>query len=140
MRVVQEAIRAVLVADATIIAFASTFVGEPAVFSVEADKTPSSATLPFVLVQAPLIDEPFDAKNSLGREVIHDVGVYATEDGDPRPVIDAAEYIRNLFHRQPLTVSGYGTLIASCSGPIPAPTDDQVYGRIVSVRHVLIRA
>jgi hypothetical protein len=81
-----------------------------------------------------------ETKTTTGRFVMHDIGLYKTEDGDPSDIQDMAELVRDTLHRNQLAVSGYGNaLIVKAMGPIEVD-EDQVYGRIVTVSLDLIKA
>ena len=118
----------------------STYRTQPAIFT--RNPVPEDAQFIYIVVRDSVSDEPGlgETKTTTGRVVLHDIGVFGDEDGDPEAVENLAAQIRDGIHRNPVTVSGYGNLIAACSGPIVAPTEDQVYGRIVQVRLELIRA
>lgn len=139
MNVVQNAYVVAIKADSYIASQISTYGGEPSVFARR--PVPGDVTGMYITVGASKSDTPYETKTTLGREVISDIGVYVPWDGDPGPCDEVAEYIRDLFNRTPLAVSGYGnSLIAVATGPIDAPTDDRMYGRIVTVRQSMIRA
>lgn len=120
--------------------FISTYRTQPAVFT--RNPVPEDAEFIYIVIRDSVADDPGlgETKTTTGRVVLHDIGVFGDEDGDPEAVEDLAALIRDGIHRNPVTVSGYGNLIASASGPIVAPSEDQVYGRIVQVRLELIRA
>lgn len=125
-----------LVGDATLVALLSTYNGEPAVFTN--DPAPPDAVRPYVVSAGEFAVAPFDTKTLLGRTVYRDVRCYATEAGSAAQIESIAERIRALFHRYPLPVVGFTTVLSEASGPTVAPDDDEtVTGRIVSVRLVL---
>lgn len=109
----------------------------PAIFT---STVPDSVTGTYLVIRDPFSNEAYDTKTSRGRAVLVDIGIFGVDDGDVIDVQDVAEEVRELLHRCPLVIDGYGTLIAQASGPILAPTEDQVYGRIVQVRLVVIKA
>ena len=141
MTVLQDAMHNRLSTDALIASGVSVYRTKPAVFSELPVQGWDDPTAVYIVISPPIDDESRDSKNTTrAREVMHDVSVYGPQTGDSSLVDTLAERVRDLFHREPLTVSGYGTLIASCTGPILAPTDDQIYGRVVMVRHMVIKA
>jgi len=116
----------------------ATFKGQPAIFT--RSPVPESAQRPYIVIRESMADDPWDTKTTTGRKVANDIGIYGDETGDPELVDDIAVRVRDAIHRNPITVSGYGALIAVATGPVDAPTDDQVYGRIVTGVLTLIRA
>lgn len=139
MKVVQFGILDAVLALSGVASVMSTYRGAPAIFTD--DEVPGSAQFPYTHIRPAMLNEPWDAKNvTLGRLVAIDVAVYQANTGDSSLVDDVAEIIRNRLHRQAVTISGYGTLIAQAAGPIQAPTDDQVYGRIVTATMTIITA
>lgn len=122
--------------DGTLAALLSAYNGAPAVFTN--DPAPPDATLPYVVTAGEFAVAPFDTKTLLGRTVFRDIRCYAQELGSAEQIEDIAERVRALFHRYALPVSGFTTVLCDVSGPTPAPDDDeQVTGRIVSVRLIL---
>lgn len=138
MNVTQDALFDTLVALSSLTSLLSTYQSVPAIFTRR--PVPDSADYIYVTISDAVADEPWDTKTTTGRQALHDIGVYGAADGDPTNVQLAAELIRDALHRNPVTVSGYGNLIAVVSGPVTAPAEDDVYGRIVSVRFNMIRA
>ena len=137
MTSVQDGIYDRLAGTTEITSQISTYRGGPAIFT--RDRIPGDAVHRYIVIDDAIGDVPYDTKTTLGREVLHDIFVYDFESGNPKIVQDVAELVRDVLHRQDLTVSGYGTLIAVVQGPIVAPTDDRVYGRVVTARFNLIR-
>lgn len=122
--------------DGGLTALLATYESEPAIFTN--DPAPPDAELPFVVTTGEFAVSPFDTKTRQGRTVFRDIRCYAAETGSTAAIEDIAERVRALFHRYPLPVVGYGTLLCDVSGPTMAPDDDeQVTGRIVSVRLVI---
>jgi hypothetical protein len=121
-----------------IVADLSTYMSNPAIFT--RDPVPVDAVTRYIVVEDAFDDGPFDTKTTLGREVLHDIFVYDTETGDASLAERVARNVRDVLHRQNLTVSGYGTLVAVANGPRVAPTDDHIYGRVVTARFQLIKA
>jgi hypothetical protein len=137
----QNAMHERLSTDAVIASGVTPYRSKPAVFSELPVQGWTDPDAVYIVISPPVNDDPRDSKNTTrAREVMHDVSVYGPQTGDSSLVDTLAERVRDLLHREPLTVSGYGTLIASCTGPIIAPTDDLIYGRIVMVRHMVIKA
>lgn len=112
--------------------------GEPAVF---ADSVPRDARFPWVLVAEVSDDEGVTgSKTRSGRDLLRDIGVYTDAETDTGSLVkELGEAIRALFHRSTsLAVPGFATLLEHVvSGPVVAPTDERVRGRIVTVRVVL---
>lgn len=124
-----------LAGDATLVALLATYGGHPAVFTI--DPAPGEAELPYVVAAGHVSDTAFDTKTENGREVFRDVRCYAAADGSALTVEDIAERVRELLHRQTITLAGFGMVVAECSGPIAADEED-VYGRVVTIRYKLL--
>lgn len=102
----------------------------PAIFSYF--PTPEVDGL-YVVLTGNIVSSPDDTKNDRGRTVERRIYVYGPATGSTAAVEAAAERIRFLFHRNPLTVSGFSVYIASAEGPIEVPGGDDLYGRMVIV-------
>lgn len=111
--------------------------GSPAIFT--RSRVPGDAVQRYIVIDDAIGDEPYDTKTTLGREVLHDIFVYDFESGDPSVCQNVAELVRDVLHRQHINVSGYGPIIAVVNGPIVSPSDDRVYGRVVTARFNLIK-
>jgi hypothetical protein len=137
MKVLQDAIHARLVASAIITAGVGTYAGVPAVFTRV--PVPGKAPDRRITISSSISDGSWDTKTSTGRDVLTDVNIWTEESGDPSLVESLAEEVRDLFHRKPVDVVGYGNWLCECGGPIQND-DDQLYGRVISMRHVLVKA
>ena len=124
-----------LATDPTLIGLLATYGGVPAVFTT--DPAPEDALLPYIVTAGEVSTAPFDTKTTLGREIRRDVRCYTEANGDAQDVEEMAERVRELFHRQPLVVDGFGVWVAECRGPIVAD-EDTAYGRVVTVRLLMI--
>lgn len=140
MLAVKNAIFDRLAGAASVTARIGTFKGVPAIFSRQ--PIPPTASGTYIVIPDAIGDDAGvgDTKTTLGRDVAHDLGIYADETGDPAAVEQLAEIVRDLFHREPLIVDGYGSaLVSRVSGPIEAPAEPEIYGRIVTVSFSIIR-
>lgn len=131
MNALTQAIYDRLVGDPTLEGLLASYGGEPAIFTV--DPAPGDAGLPYIVTAGEVVDAPFDTKTTRGRTLWRDVRCYAAADGSAVTVEDIAERVRDLLHRIPLDVDGFGVFIAECSGPIVAD-EQEAYGRIVTVK------
>lgn len=140
---VTDAMFAALVGNATLIAGLKQYPdggvagAGPAVFS---EKVPKDARFPFVVMREVDQVPAIDSKTRSGRDHLRDIAVYTDADDDDGALVgQLAEAIRALFHRSTsLAVAGSATF--SCqvvSGPMVAPADEGVHGRILTVRVVL---
>jgi len=125
----------VLVSDGTLTALLATYEGDPAVFTT--DPAPDNADLPYLVTAGEVSQAPFDTKTTRGRDLRRDIRCYTEANGDATTVEAIAERVRELFHREPLVIDGFGVWVADCSGPIVADEDD-AYGRVVTVRLLMI--
>lgn len=140
MRAVRDAIVARLMGDSTVLSYVGTFRGRPSIFARR--PVPTTVSGRFVIVEAPFGDRPGvgETKTSSGRLYSSDIGIYGDNTGDPAPIEELGEIIRDLFDREPLLVSGYGSAIVSrVDGPVEAETDERMYGQIVTTSFELIR-
>lgn len=117
--------------DATLTAMLATYNGAPAIFTI--DPAPGDAALPYIVSAGQPVDTAFDTKTTRGRTLTRDIRCYAAADGSALLVESIAERVRELFHRQALTITGFVWIWAECTGPIVADEQD-AYGRVVSVR------
>lgn len=108
----------------------ATYGTRPAIFSYF--PTPEVSGL-YVVMTGNIVASPDDTKNDRGRTVERRIYVYGPATGSTTAVEAAAERIRFLFHRKPLTVSGFSVYIAVAEGPIEVPGGDDLYGRMVIV-------
>lgn len=134
MNVVSAAFHDRLTGDAPLAALLATWNSAPAVFTQ--DPPPGKATLPYIITAGSVSDVPWDTKQTRGREIRRDVRCYTVLDDAPDVVEAIAERVRTLFHRQALTVEGFGVWLTECVGPITADEPD-AYGRIVTVRLIM---
>lgn len=116
--------------DATLTAMLAMYNGNPAIFTT--DPAPGDATLPYIVSAGEVAQSPLDTKNSLGREALRDIRIYAPALGSAVEIEAIAERVRALFHRQILTLTGFTNIITNCDGPLVADETD-IYGRIISV-------
>jgi hypothetical protein len=135
MLAVDNAIYDRLVSSVALMALVAPFGGGKAVFTES--PLPPGVVPPFIIVPEPQVDIPgvFDTKNTNGRQWVRDVGCYTRARGDPSTVEAMAELVRGLFHRKhgSINVVGFGVMICTADGPVRAPTDDTMYGRLVTI-------
>ena len=137
MSALTAAIAARLRDDVQLAAILSAYRDEPAVFTV--DPPPGDASLPYIVSAGHVADAPFDTKTELGRAIQRDVRCYAEADGSAVVVEAIAERVRELLHRQPLAVTGFGVFLAEVSGPIVA-NETEAYGRVLTARFIMMEA
>ena len=134
MSAVTKAIYDRLAGDATLGGLLATYNDQPAIFTV--DPAPGDAELPYIVTAGEFAAAAFDTKTTEGRQVWRDVRCYAKADGSAVTVEAIAERVRELLHRDPLTVEGFGVFVAECSGPVVAD-EQEAYGRVVTVRMIM---
>lgn len=135
MSVITQGFYDVLVADATLTALLASYEGAPAVFTT--DPAPDNADLPYIVTAGEVSQAPFDTKTTRGRDLRRDIRCYTEANGDATTVEAMAERVRELFHREPFVIDGFGVWVADCSGPIVAD-EAEAYGRIVTVRLLMV--
>jgi hypothetical protein len=117
--------------DATLTALLAKYDGSPAIFTT--DPAPGDAVLPFIVTAGEAVNSPFDTKTTRGNTVWRDVRCYGQASGSAAKIEAIADRVRDLLHRQTLSVAGYNYVLSECSGPVVADEQD-VYGRILTVK------
>lgn len=124
-----------LMTSAPLLALVSSYNSGKAIFTQS--PIPPNVQAPYIVVSDPVVDVPgvFDTKDTIGREWVRDIFCYADTDGSVAVVDEMAELVRGLFHRQhgEINVVGAAVIVARATGPEVAPTDDTLYGRVVTV-------
>jgi hypothetical protein len=126
-----NAIEKRLVDDGTLTAMLAQYLSDPAIFITV--PLPQGVVPPYVAVPPAPVLLPHDTKISVGRVVEREIGCYTRASGDPSIVDSIANRVWELFHRHPLEVEGWKNIIVNASGPVIAPTDKTLYGRIVPI-------
>lgn len=119
-----------LASDSTLTDMLSSFNGSPAIFTI--DPVPLEAELPYLVSAGSVSDVPFDTKTEVGRSFVRDIRCYDKISGSAVTVEAIAERVRNLLHRQPLSIDGASWMISDCSGPTTAD-EPEAYGRIITL-------
>lgn len=130
-----EPIHARLSGDASLVSLLATYRDGPAIFTT--DPPPEDAELPYIVTAGAITYEPFDTKTTRGRRLSRDVRCYAPDGGSVVVIEQIAERVRARLHRYNLEVTGFRVIVAVAQGPTQADEPD-AYGRIVSVRYVLM--
>ena len=128
------AIRTAILADASITALISTYLGAPAVFTRR--PVPTGTTYPLITIGEDVSVTDVDALVSVRPVMIRDVFVYGNKPTQQRDVDEVAYLLRELFHRKKdsLTNADYDIIQVQVYGPRAAPTsDDEIIGRLVSL-------
>lgn len=138
-----SAVGTILFADATLTGMLATFQSVAGIFL--GDPIPPGAARPYIHsvgnVSLDQIAQHLDRR--FLPDVARDIGCYTDRSGDPALVDQIADRVHALFFGNGSRVgtapswSGGGmTLLETdvLAGPIPAPTDENVRGRIITVR------
>ena len=100
---------------------------------------PADTPFPFALAGPYVtVNDRFEALGKGRFDIVLDIAFYGrqADSSEYRKVERLARNTFGLFHRQPsrLTVSGYQVIQIACSGPTPAPADDDaLVGRLVTL-------
>ena len=128
--IVTQAIYTRLANSVALVDMLAEYNGAPAIFTT--DPAPDDAVMPYIVAAGNVAAAPFDAKDCLGQTVTRDVRCYANANGSAAVVEEIAEKVRQLLHRQQLSITGYNWIMSDATGPISA--DERfVYGRIITV-------
>ena len=103
----------------------------PAIFTKR--PIPDAATRPIIVAATIVSDVDADILVTQGREIQRDIAVYGAAPAQYEQVVDAAERVRELFHRYRLPVPGWRTVSIRARGPIDAPAEPQEIGRVVTL-------
>ena len=130
---IKDAIHSTIQDDAAIQALVTTYVGRAAVFG--ARPVPGNAVPPYIALDAPIATDDVGTKDgNAAVEVFQDVFCFQDSDGSSEVVSQISDRLRALFNRQTITVSGMTNYLTSVDGPQVAPTDEKLYGRVVTIR------
>ena len=146
---ITKAIYDKLSADATLSALIATYGGgSPAIFT--SWPVPADANTPYVISAGEIDVNSFDelAPNSgdspplhFGLDVQRDIFCYANNTGSSLAIEVIARRIRSLLHRQSLTIPDGSHVMTQCvAGPVHAPTDNSLVGRMSTFRIVAMEA
>jgi hypothetical protein len=102
--------------------------GIPAVFT--AGRVPADAKLPYISTTGALWDSAWDTKTHVGRFVGRDIYLHVPS-GQTATLEETTEHIRSMFHRDPLTFSGWRGVVARCE--LRTQNTDDYEARIVSL-------
>jgi len=108
----------------------------PAIFTMF--PVPPDAARPYIFTEGEDAVGNFDElAGDLGLDVIRSVAAYADNTGSALPIEAIARRIRTVLHRQSLVIPNGSHVQTICvSGPVVAPTDDTLVGRLLSFRIV----
>lgn len=143
-----QAIYDALSGDATLVALLATYGSDsppaPAIFT--SWPVPANATRPYIVSAGETGVSNFDElaptggespPTHLGLDALRDVHCYADNDGSASTIEAIARRIRKVLHRTALTVPNGSHIMTQCvSGPVLAPTDDSLVGRMLTFRIV----
>ena len=127
-----KAIYTRLVTDPTITGSLSSFNGTSSVFF--STHAPDSASLPYIISRGAWSIQPWDNKTSQGQESYYDIGIYTSDNDSISTLETITDRVRTLLHRYNLPVTGSSTVMCECSDIGISPYEDQVQGRIVTIR------
>lgn len=109
--------------------------GGPSIFT--STKIPPDAPRPYLWTPGNLADVDDDAIDVSLRQILRDIGCYADATNSDELVDTIAELVRQTLHGQTFTLTGGSLLLCRCSGPVVAPTDRTLVGRIVTASLLL---
>ncbi|WP_268915633.1 tail completion protein gp17 [Aureimonas psammosilenae] len=131
MRALSDALYARMAEDSALTALLGEWQGNPSIITFR--PVPDDAERPIILASTTVSDVDRDITNARGRQVVRDIAIYGRADSQFDAVEIAAERVRALFHRRPLTVAGFRVIVVTATGPILAPTDPDETGRIITL-------
>lgn len=98
---------------------------------------PEGVTGNYIVIPPSTGTGPNDTKTSVGLKHVRQIECYTPYNINPAVVDEMAGYVWGNLHRQPLSVAGWRNIIIDAAGPIVAPTDKTLHGRIVVVSMTL---
>lgn len=118
-------VRTAIIAHSTIITKLGSYNGSPSVHTRR--PVPQDAGYPLIVVGPIVARGNEDGVNDFRPVVVLDIVTYGEQPSHHRDVDEVAELLYQLLHRQrtAITVSSYSVVDLSCSGPVPAPVDDE---------------
>jgi len=128
-----------LAGDGTLTALLNTYRTAPGIFTsfpIPADAT-FSGNLGYIVAHTIVADLGDDDTDQNGRMVTRDIHCFTKATGSVAAVEAIAERVRTVLHRNPITVSGFKNIQTLCQGPVDLPTDDTLYGRLVTAQFLL---
>lgn len=137
---IPEALREIILANATLAAWLAPYGGGPAIFT--ADLAPADAAMPYCLIGPSVTDTAdFLLDGSEGpRDVVRDVRIFCAAAGAAAEIDAMGEALRGALHSRRLAVDGFRSAQTRIvNGPIGVSADTDSYGRLVSVRVHLTR-
>jgi hypothetical protein len=129
-------LRAALVGASTITTLLAVYKGSYPIFTRR--PAPADAPYPMIMVSPDISLTEQDGIDDFRPIQERDIIIYGQNDTPAKyRVVEQLGYaVREIFHsnRQSITVSGWGVILITARGPIPAPTDDdQTIARMVSL-------
>jgi hypothetical protein len=117
-------LRAAVIAVPAITSKLGIYLGAPSVHTRR--PVPADAPYPMVVIGPNIARTDSDGLSDFRPMLVIDINVYGPQPDAYRDVEQVAELIYSLFHRQAraLTVTGYTVTDVRCTGPSPAPVDD----------------
>lgn len=129
------ALHARLADDASIRSMVAEYRGAPAIFT--SVTVPSDASRPYIIISGSASDIDDGADDVELRSIERDIGCYADNTGSIAFIDELAEAVRASLHGSSFTIGDKRVLVCRCSGPLVAPTDDSVVGRIVTAAFLI---
>lgn len=129
--VLTAAIHDRLAADPAVTSKISTYNGKPAIFGGAG--VPEDVELPFITIDV-LSDAPLDTKTTRGWEQRRLVTPLVPATGSELPLDRLATAVTRALHRRPLSYQGVVGWLAEVEDASPAPTDETMDGRALTVR------
>ncbi len=112
------------------------FRDSPCVFSTW--PVPPQAPRPYIYCGGIVADAENGTKTEEIRDHMRDVVIVDDASGDESRIDALGEYVRALFNRKPLTISGYANMIAKARGPMKHEVDPTLYGRRLELDLILV--
>lgn len=127
-----------LSADATLAGLLASYPSgspsSPAIFT--AFPVPVDASRPYIVTSGDVGAASWDHLATItGEDVTRDVYIYADNTGSSATIDTIADRIKSVLHKQSLTIEGHKHVATyRVNGPITAPTDDTLIGRVITFR------
>lgn len=138
-KAITEGIKARMSGDGALTALLGSLAGKPSI--VMSNPVPPGMPRPFVVSDGNVSTRKEPGKNDDVRNIFRDISAYTDASGDTGLVEEIIDIIHDLFHHEEdnVTIEGFTLSLITCTDAIVAPSSEDLYGRMVTVRMQLAK-